>query len=81
MVFARVVVITICYFKCMTEVDPCLFISPDVICLTYVDDCLLFARDPAKIQEVIVQFCAKGMELEEEDDVAGFLGVDMFRGS
>ena len=30
-------------FKCMTEVDPCLFIMPDVICLTstYVDNCTM----------------------------------------
>jgi Reverse transcriptase (RNA-dependent DNA polymerase) len=36
-----------------STLDPCLFISKDVICLCYVDDCLFFARDADSIDRVI----------------------------
>jgi len=42
-----------------------------------VDDCLLYAKDPEDIQEVIRQFCAQNMQLEEEGTSEGFLGVDI----
>jgi hypothetical protein len=44
----------------------------------YVDDTLLYAKDPKDIDEVIRQLREdRKMDLEEEDDVAGFLGVDI----
>jgi hypothetical protein len=63
------------------EVDPCLFISDKVICLVYVDDTLLFAKDMKDIDEVLAKLQAPphNMLLEEEDDVAGFLGVHIQR--
>ena len=66
-------------FTPATEVDPCLFISDKVMCLTYVDDCLLFAREEADIQDVINRMKNKKMDFEEEEDVAGFLGVHIER--
>ena len=63
------------------EADPCLFVSKDVICLVYVDDTLFFARDSSKIDETIQGLRDLNMELEEEDDVAGFLGVHIERRS
>ena len=63
-------------FKQMNDVDACLFISDKVICLVYVDDTLLYARTMEDIDEVIDKLTIdKGMTLEVEDDVAGFLGV------
>ena len=60
------------------EVDQCLFISEKVICLTYVDDTLLFAKEEKDIEEVIRKLkVQRHMDLEIEDDVAGFLGVDI----
>ena len=59
--------------------DPCLFISPDVICVTYVDDCLFWARHDADIDKTIANIKAKGMDLQVEDSVAGFLGVHIDR--
>ena len=63
-----------------TEVDPCLFTSEKVTCLVYVDDTLLCAKDEKDIDEVIRQLTEeREMALEIEDDVAGFLGVDIKR--
>ena len=67
-------------FKQATDVDPCLFTSKKVICLVYVDDTLLCAKDMKDIDEVIRQLTKeRKMALEVEDDVAGFLGVDIKR--
>ena len=64
-----------------SKIDPCLFYSEKVICLVYVDDCLFFARDVKDIDEVIkdLREPASGTKekflLDEEEDVAGFLGI------
>lgn len=57
------------------DADPCLFVTDKCICLVYVDDTLLFARSRADIDEVIAGLRKQDLDLEEEDDVAGFLGV------
>ena len=65
-------------FRQAIEVDACLFISKKVICLTYVDDTLLYAKNDEDIDEVLRQLKEdRQMDLEVEDDVAGFLGVDI----
>jgi len=63
-------------YECV-DVDQCLFVSEKVILLCYVDDCVLYAKDPARIQEVIEQLRAQNMQLEEEGTKEGFLGVDI----
>jgi hypothetical protein len=62
-----------------SESDQCLFISDKVVCLVYVDDTLLFAENMQDIDDIIAALEAAGMELEVEDDVAGFLGVHIDR--
>jgi hypothetical protein len=52
-----------------------LFVSDTFICLVYVDDTLLFARSQTVIADVVKELKRLGMDLEEEDDVARFLGV------
>jgi hypothetical protein len=65
-------------FEQAIDVDACLFISEKVICLVYVDDTLLYAKNHEDIDEVIRQLTEeRNMALEVEDDVAGFLGVDI----
>ena len=61
----------------MIDVDPCLFISDKVICVSYVDDLLYYAEDAEEITKVIKMMQERGVQLEEEDDVAGFLGVQI----
>jgi Reverse transcriptase (RNA-dependent DNA polymerase) len=55
--------------------DPCLFVSDKCICLVYVDDTLLYARSQSDIDDVVNGLRNLKMDLEEESDVAGFLGV------
>ena len=62
-----------------TDSDACLFISEYVICLVYVDDTLLFSPQLEYIDAVLDKLRAAKMDLEVEDDVAGFLGVDVNR--
>jgi hypothetical protein len=61
-----------------SEADPCLFMSEKVVCLVYVDDTLFYAQDQSDIDDVITNLKTE-MEVEEEDDVAGFLGVHIDR--
>lgn len=58
-----------------SENDPCLFFSDKVICVVYVDDCLFFSRSQNSIDASIEKIKETGMDLNVEDDVAGFLGV------
>ena len=62
-----------------SELDPCLFIGPKVIAIAYVDDILFWARDEADIHDVAMKLREVGVDLEQEDDAAGFLGVRMER--
>jgi hypothetical protein len=57
------------------DTDPCLFVSNTCICLVYVDDTLFFARQAADIDDAVIGLRRLGMDLEEKDDVACFLGV------
>jgi hypothetical protein len=55
--------------------DPCLFISDKVIALVYVDDTLFFSPKQEYIDEILLKLKAKGLDLNIEEDVAGFLVV------
>ena len=62
-----------------SEADPCLFISKDVICLIYVDDALLFYKDQSAVTNLTDKMTEQQIEFREEEDVAGFLGVNITR--
>jgi hypothetical protein len=66
-------------FESATDVDPCLFISDKVICLVYVDDTLFYSPKQEYIDDVVKKLQDEGMDLETEEDVAGFLGVHIER--
>ena len=66
--------------------DHCLFMSKEVSVVTCVDDCIFFAKDEAQIRKLIKslqeppdKFCGKWNQflLSEEEDYAGFLGIDI----
>ena len=42
-----------------------------------MDDLLFWARDEKDIHELAMKLCEVGVDLEQEDDAAGFLGVQM----
>ena len=46
----------------MSKVDPCLFISKDIVCICYVDDCLFFAHKQEKLDELLKSFKEDGDE-------------------
>ena len=64
--------------KPATHIDPCLFITakegdPPVICLVYVDDTLLYAEKDEDINRILKALQEEhSMQLEKENDVAGF---------
>jgi hypothetical protein len=62
-----------------SPINPCLFILEKVICIVYVDDTLLFSPKPEFIDEVLTQLKEEELDLEEEDNVAGFLRVKVER--
>jgi hypothetical protein len=57
-----------------SEADPCLFMSEKVVCLVYIDNTLFYAQNQEDIDDIITNLKTE-MELEEEDDTAGFLRV------
>ena len=62
-----------------SERDPCLFIHKHVICLVYVDDLLFFSPSMNHIDEMLENLGKEALKLTKEDDVAGFLGVDLVK--
>ena len=60
-----------------SELDPCLFISDTVIAVMYVDDMLMWSTSEEDIFKLCGLLRAEGVELEEEDDAAVFLGVKL----
>jgi hypothetical protein len=58
-----------------SDADPCLFISPTVICLIYGDDALFVYKSPKEVNILTKRMKQIGMLFKEESDVAGYLGV------
>jgi len=71
--------LTTCEMK-QSELDPCLFIGDTVIAVMYVDDILMCSTDDDYIYHLDSLLRAEGVELELEDDDAGFLGVNRIQG-
>jgi hypothetical protein len=64
----------VCGMK-QSKLDPCLFIGENVIAISWVDDLLFWSPDEKHIHELAVKLRQAGVDLEQEDDAAGFLGV------
>jgi hypothetical protein len=62
-----------------SQLDPCLFIGSCVICIVYVDDLLFWSPKEEYIYEFGERLHAEEVELKEEGDAAGFLGVQLHR--
>jgi hypothetical protein len=50
-------------------------ISEKVVCIVSVDNTLLFSPQSEWIDKILAKWKEEELDLEEEDDVAGFLGV------
>ena len=62
-----------------STLDPCLFVGDKVICVIHVDDSLFWAKCEKDIAEVTERLRGEGVQLQPEDDTAGFLGIDLRR--
>ena len=60
-----------------SKFDPCLFVGTKVICVVYVDDHIFWSKDTLAINDSAMQLRELGMDLEQKDDAAGFLGVTL----
>ena len=56
--------------------EPCLFTKKGILVIVYVDDCIFVGRDKKKIRAEIDKL-KKDFHLDEEEDMAGFLGVQI----
>ena len=62
-----------------SKLDPCLFISDTVIAVMYVDDILMWSTHEDHIYALEELLYAEGVDLEEEDNAAGFLCVKLVK--
>ena len=60
-----------------SNIDPCLFVGERVIAISYVDDILFWSKSDESIHDVAMRLREQGVDLEQEEDAAGFLGVRM----
>jgi hypothetical protein len=58
-----------------SKFDPCLIVGTKVICFVYIDDLIFWSKDTLAINASVMQLHELGVDLEQEDDAAGFLGV------
>ena len=56
-----------------SELDPCLFIHPDMVYLVYVDDSILIGHDRTEIEAMIADLSTE-LDLTCEGNLASFLG-------
>jgi len=59
--------------------DPCLFLSPKVICVVYVDDCLFFSPEQKYIDSTIKSLQEELTLTVEGNDISKYLGIDYTR--
>ena len=57
-----------------SKFDPFLFVGDTVIAICYVDDILFWSKKKDNIHEVAMKLREAGVELEQEDNAAGFPG-------
>jgi hypothetical protein len=57
----------------LSKFDPCLFIGTKVICVVYVDDLIFLSKDALSSNDSAIQLPQLGVDLEQKNDVAGFL--------
>jgi hypothetical protein len=60
-----------------SKFNSCLFIGPDVICVVYVDDLIFLSWEVPRINQVAMKLQDLGIDLEKEDNAAGFLEVTL----
>ena len=73
-----------CDFK-SSNIDPCIFISKDLIVLVYVDDCIILAKEDSKIDNFIASLSIndeegnKKVEFPDKGKLKIYLGINFTR--
>ncbi|KAL7449554.1 hypothetical protein ACHAXS_000207, partial [Conticribra weissflogii] len=57
--------------------DPCLFIGEKDVAMCYDDDVIFWATNEKDIFDMAIQLHAEGVDVEQEDNAAGVLGVQL----
>ena len=60
-----------------SKMDPRLFIGKKVMTIIYVDDILFWSMDVNEVHDKAMELCDQGVDLEQEDGTAGFLGLTL----
>ena len=60
-----------------SKMNPCVFIGKKVMAIIYVDNILFWEVNVNDIHDVVMELRKQGVDLEQEDDIAGFLGVTL----
>ena len=58
-----------------SNLDACLFLHERMLVLVYIDDCIFFSSSKEDITDMLKKLRDSGLEMEPEQDIAGFLGV------
>ena len=61
------------------NIYPCLFIGDEFICIVYVDDLIFWAKDESDIHDLSMKLRGIGVDIEQEEDAARFMGVNLER--
>jgi hypothetical protein len=60
-----------------SKFDPCLFIGSDVICVVYANNLIFWSKEVPLINRVAMELRELGVDLEQKDNAASFLGVPL----
>ena len=60
-----------------SDIDSCLYYRDDLIFVHYVDDGIIASNEDSNIKDFIKELKGHGFDLGEEEDYAGYLGVDI----
>ena len=58
-----------------SKLDPCLFVGESASCVCFIDDLLFWVCDTEDIHKLAVLLSEQGVDLEQEEDAARFLGA------
>ena len=64
-----------------SKLDPCLFIGDTVIVVMYVHDLLMWSTEDTHMIDLGQLLNKAGVDIEEENDAAGFIGVKLTKTS
>ena len=62
-----------------STVDPCMFYRDSVIFVVYVDDGIFLGPNSNDIDKAIAELKAEGFDIEDQGDIADYLGVNVER--